>query len=176
MWWNLSSDRFSSHFSCGETSPQDNGKTSPNVIYGKMSPHDRYFLHKHRLWCLWQISGMIYWCQKQDLLKRLVGWFRPRSFTRSQYWFVICKLKACWTGLERKPKLVWQVALKASEWPLGSFCLMLVGCISHLYHTFIFLNRETSMLSKTVFILLMLFPSHRNQVCHRPEVHDNFLF
>ena len=30
-------DRFSSHFSCGETSPHD------NLSYGKISPHDRFF-------------------------------------------------------------------------------------------------------------------------------------
>ena len=45
-------DRFSSHFSCGETSPHD------NLSYRKISPHDRFFLHKHRLWCLRQISGL----------------------------------------------------------------------------------------------------------------------
>ena len=45
-------DRFSSHFSCGETSPHY------NLSYVKLSPHDRFFLHKHRLRCLWQISGM----------------------------------------------------------------------------------------------------------------------
>ena len=45
-------DRFSSHFSCGETSPHD------NLSYGKFSPHDKFFLHNHRLWCVWQISGM----------------------------------------------------------------------------------------------------------------------
>ena len=49
-------DRFSSHFSCGETSPHD------NLSYGKFSPHDKFFLHNHRLWCVWQISGMgLHW-------------------------------------------------------------------------------------------------------------------
>ena len=40
------------HFSCGETSPHE------NLRCGQISPHDRIFLHKHCLWCLWQISGM----------------------------------------------------------------------------------------------------------------------
>ena len=30
-----------------------------NVSYGKISQHDKNLLHKHRLWCLWQISGML---------------------------------------------------------------------------------------------------------------------
>ena len=51
-------DRFFSHFSRGETSLHD------NLSYGKISPHDRFFLHKHCLWCLWQISGMIQTCAK----------------------------------------------------------------------------------------------------------------
>ena len=51
-------DRFSSHFSCGETSPHD------NLSYGKFSPHDKFFLHNHRLWWLWQISGMHLWWKK----------------------------------------------------------------------------------------------------------------
>ena len=41
------------YLSCGGTSPHD------NLSYGKFSPHDNFFLHKHRLWCLWQISGMV---------------------------------------------------------------------------------------------------------------------
>ena len=52
MWRTFSMYIFSSHFSCGESSPHE------NLSYGIISPHDRFFLHKHRLWCWWQISGM----------------------------------------------------------------------------------------------------------------------
>ena len=27
-------------------------------VMGKISPHDHFFLHRHCLWCLWQIWGM----------------------------------------------------------------------------------------------------------------------
>ena len=27
-------------------------------VMGRISPHDQFFLHRRRLWCLWQISGV----------------------------------------------------------------------------------------------------------------------
>ena len=32
-----------------------------HVLKFEMSPHDIFFLHGHRPWCPWQISGM-FWC------------------------------------------------------------------------------------------------------------------
>ena len=29
-----------------------------NLLCEEISPHDKKILHRHRLWCLWQISGM----------------------------------------------------------------------------------------------------------------------
>ena len=30
-------------------------------VIGRISPHDQFFLHRRRLWCLWQIWGIWVW-------------------------------------------------------------------------------------------------------------------
>ena len=62
-------DIFSSYFSCGDTSPHD------NFSYGNFFPHDNFFLHKHRWWCWWQISGMWFFCWKNQHLSKLYEGF-----------------------------------------------------------------------------------------------------
>ena len=34
--------------------------TTWQSVMWKISPHDRFFLHQHRWWCWWQISGMVH--------------------------------------------------------------------------------------------------------------------
>ena len=69
-------------------------------VMGKISPHDQFFLHRRRLWRLWQISGM--WrlgvCYLSTTWEAVlsVGWF-PHCLWNPQ-----CKLFKfgfCWKDL-----------------------------------------------------------------------------
>ena len=62
--------------------------TTWQSVMWKISPHDRFFLHQHRWWCWWQISGMCtgFWenTQMRVAHNSMHQFSHPRAYPHSQ--------------------------------------------------------------------------------------------